>query len=65
MDTPVMHLGLCENCLTIQAVWPHPERTEPIPDEVDWESFGSCHVCDGSVNWDEIVPVTDYLKRGF
>lgn len=65
MSDRVMHLGLCEDCLTINAVWPHPERSEEIPDKPEWETFGDCHVCDGSVMWDETADVTDYLKRGF
>jgi hypothetical protein len=67
MDNSMMHLGVCEDCLAIHAVWSHPERGEPIPDpdSGEWETFGGCFVCDGRINWDETVPVTDYLKRGF
>ena len=66
MNIPVMHLGTCEDCLTIQAVWPHPEKNLPIPKPSEWESFSTdCRICDGYVNWDETVPVTDYLKRGY
>ena len=66
-DLPVMHVGLCDDCLTIQAAWPHPERSDPVPNPSQWEDFASdCKVCgDGRVEWLETVPVTDYLKRGF
>lgn len=65
---PAMHLGLCENCLTIHAVWPHPDRIGPVPEPDDWEAFATnCNVCDdGHINWDEVnFPATDYLKRGY
>lgn len=68
MSERLMHLGVCEDCLTIQAVWPHPERETPVTEPDDWECFATtCKVCeDGYVRWDETdVPVTDYLKRGY
>lgn len=68
MSDRTMHLGLCEECLTILAAWPHPERRDPVPEPDDWETFATnCPVCeDGYVSWDEInTPVTDYLKRGY
>lgn len=68
MSEAVMHIGMCESCLTIQAVWPHPERETPVPEPNQWETFATdCKVCDdGPVNWDWTnEPVTDYLKRGF
>ena len=64
-DVPMMHLGLCEDCLTTVALWPHPEREEPIPHRIDWESFGGCPVCDGSVSWDWVDPCSEYLKKGY
>ncbi|WP_461666646.1 hypothetical protein [Gordonia sputi] len=67
VDMPMMWLGLCQSCMTIQAIWPHPERSFAVPEPTDWEAWASdCKVCDdGTVDWDEHVPVTDYLKRGF
>lgn len=65
-ETRMIHVGVCDDCQSIHAVWPHPERREPIPDINDWETFGTtCSICDGHIDWLEVVPVTDYLKRGF
>lgn len=64
---PLMHVGVCDECLTIHAAWPHPEADTQTPNPDDWEGFATnCNVCDeGPINWLETVPVTDYLKRGY
>lgn len=65
-NTRYMHLGVCDDCQTVHAVWPHPERRTEIPDINEGENFGTtCDICDGRIEWLEVVPVTDYLKRGF
>ncbi|WP_156150412.1 hypothetical protein [Gordonia sihwensis] len=64
---PTMHVGVCDDCATIFAVWPHPERQAPVPVPSQWEHFAStCTVCDGNVEWLETnTPVSEYLKRGY
>ena len=60
----LIHTGVCDDCMTAFAAWPHPERETEVPEPSQWESFATeCPVCEGHVSWDWTDPMSEHLNE--
>lgn len=60
--TPMAWSGNCRDCDAIVIIAPYDSRTDRIveagPDE--WDTFPSCYLCDGSIDWNGSDPAKKY-----
>jgi hypothetical protein len=54
--------GNCEDCDAIVIVAPYDDRTEEIVADGpgEWESFPSCYLCGGSIDWVGSDPISKF-----
>ena len=65
--TDIAWSGVCNKCLACYVVYPHPDAKEDDrswlasgPNE--WDSFTSCFVCDGGIEWNGSDPTASIIR---
>lgn len=60
------HWGSCGDCDTSIIIYPHPDASEDLPPEEDWESalfYINCPVCGNRFDWGGTDHPADLLKN--
>ena len=67
-EVAVAWSGTCDGCAATHVVYPHAEMlredAEVLADGPDeWDSFTSCFICDGSIDWNGSDPVSAVIRN--
>lgn len=58
------HWGTCDECMTSQVIYPHPDSNKDLPDTHEWDDpFFKCPVCGSwSGTWEGSDPAHELIQ---